>query len=289
MRLGIHFANFSHPGGPTAIAPRLAETARVADQAGVSLFSVMDHWFQMEQMGGPPEPMLEGYTTLGYLAAITERMRLSLLVTGTTYRRPGLLAKIVTTLDVLSGGRATLGIGAAWYDREHAGLGVPFPPTAERFERLEETLQIVRQMWSDEDGRFEGRHYTLAETVCVPRPLQQPHPPILIGGMGERKTLHLVAKYADACNLFGAGPEVVAQKLDVLRAHCETLGRDYDSIEKTMLAVTDPVADPDAFLRDMETYADLGISHVSTMPTGDDPVAWTTRLCERVLPRLSEL
>ena len=289
MELGIHYANFSHPGGAAAIAPRLAETARVADQGGVALFTVMDHWFQMEQMGGPPEPMLEGYTTLGSLAALTERLRLSLLVTGTTYRRPGLLAKIVTTLDVLSGGRATLGIGAAWYDREHAGLGVPFPATAERFERLEETLQIVRQMWSDEDGRYEGRHYTLAETVCEPRPLQQPHPPILIGGMGERKTLRLVARYGDACNLFGAGPEVVAQKLDVLRGHCEAEGRDYDSIQKTLLAMGDPVADPDGFLKDMETYADLGISLAAVMPSGDDPVAFTTQVCEHVVPRMSGL
>lgn len=289
MQLGIHYANFSYPGGAAAIAPRLAETARVADQGGVALFTVMDHWFQMEQMGGPPEPMLEGYTTLGYLAAITERLRLSLLVTGTTYRRPGLLAKIVTTLDVLSGGRATLGIGAAWYDREHAGLGVPFPATAERFERLEETLQIVRQMWSDENGRYEGRHYTLAETVCEPRPLQQPHPPILIGGMGERKTLRLVARYGDACNLFGAGPEVVAQKLDVLRGHCEAEGRDYDSIQKTVLAMGDPVADPDGFVKDMETYADLGVTLAAVMPSGDDPVAFTTQVCEHVVPRLSAL
>ena len=287
MKLGIHYANFTYPGGPTAIAPRLAETARVADQAGVSLFSVMDHWFQMEQMGGPPEPMLEGYTTLGYLAAITERLRLSLLVTGATYRRPGLLAKIVTTLDVLSGGRATLGIGAAWYDREHAGLGVPFPPTAERFERLEETLQIVRQMWSDEDGRYEGRHYTLAETVCVPRPLQQPHPPILIGGMGEKKTLRLVAQYAQLCNLFFMPG--LEQKLDVLRGHCEAVGRDYDEIEKTVMYPWPETFDADAILADFAKLAALGITHAHSRVPGVETIKPLELIGEQLIPEAAKL
>jgi F420-dependent oxidoreductase-like protein len=289
MRLGVHYADFSHPGGTDLLVGRLAETARVADQGGVSLVTVMDHWFQMEQLGGPAEPMLEGYTTLGYLAAVTERVRLSLLVTGTTYRHPGLLAKIVSTLDVLSGGRAMLGIGAAWYEREHLGLGVPFPPLAERFERLDETLRICRQMWSDEDGAFAGTHYTLAETVCVPRPVQRPRVPVLIGGSGERRTLRLVAQYADACNLFGEGAEVVGRKLDVLRRHCDDVGRDYDEIEKTVIAMGDPLGDRDGFLRDMAAYGDLGISLVATSPVGDDPVAWTTAVCEDVLPRLGEI
>jgi F420-dependent oxidoreductase-like protein len=289
MRLGVHYARFSHPGGAERILGRLTETARVADQGGVSVLTVMDHWFQMEQLGGPGEPMLEGYTTLGYLAAVTQRVRLSLLVTGTTYRHPGLLAKTVSTLDVLSGGRAVLGIGAAWYEREHLGLGVPFPPLAERFQRLEETLRICRQMWSDENGAFDGRHYHLAETVCVPRPVQQPRVPVLIGGSGERKTLRLVAQYADACNLFGESPGVVGHKLDVLRRHCDDVGRDYDEIEKTVIAMGDPVGDRDGFLRDMAAYADLGISLVATSPRGDDPVAWTTTLCQDVLPRLAEL
>jgi F420-dependent oxidoreductase-like protein len=289
MRLGIHYANFSHPGGPEALAPRLAETARVADQGGAAMFTVMDHWFQMENLGGPAEPMLEGYTTLGYLAGVTERLRLSLLVTGATYRHPGLLAKIVTTLDVLSGGRAMLGIGAAWYEREHLGLGVPFPPMSERFERLEETLQICRQMWSDDDGAFTGRHYRLAETVCVPRPIQQPRPPVLIGGSGERKTLRLVAQYADACNLFGEGPEVVAHKLEILERHCADVGRDAAEIEKTMIFAGDPLADVDGFLRQMTEYAAVGIELVTMTPTGNDPVAWTTRICQDVLPRLGEI
>ncbi|GAA4716002.1 LLM class F420-dependent oxidoreductase [Nocardioides conyzicola] len=290
MRIGIHYANFTHPDWQTSLADRLTETARVADQGGASLFTVMDHWFQMENLGGPAEPMLEGYTTLGYLAAVTENVRLSLLVTGTTYRYPGLLAKIVTTLDVLSQGRATLGIGAAWYDREHEGLGVVFPSTSDRFEWLEEALQICQQMWSDNDGPYEGKHFQLAETVCVPPPVQQPHPPILIGGSGEKKTLRLVAQYADACNLFGESPDVVRHKLEVLRGHCDALGRDYDAIEKTMITMgTDPVAETDAFLSSMEEYAALGISLVTLVPPTDDPVGWTTSVCADVVPRLATI
>ncbi|GEP38135.1 LLM class F420-dependent oxidoreductase [Nocardioides psychrotolerans] len=289
MQLGVHYANFTHPDWAERLEERLTATARVADQGGAAWFTVMDHWFQMEDLGGPAEPMLEGYTTLGYLAAVTDQVRLSLLVTGVTYRHPGLLAKTVTTVDRLSGGRAMLGIGAAWYDREHAGLGVPFPSTSGRFERLEETLQVCRQMWSDDNGAFEGTHYQLAETVCVPPPVQQPGPRILVGGAGERKTLRLVAQYADACNIFGQGPDVMAHKLDVLRRHCDDLGRDYDAIEKSMVLDADPTGDTDAFLADMEAYAALGIELVTLMPQGDDPVAWTTEVCERVLPRLQQL
>lgn len=290
MRIGIHYANFTHPDWQHTLRDRLAETARVADQGGASMFTVMDHYFQMEMLGGPAEPMLEGYTTLGYLAGRTENVRLSLLVTGTTYRHPGLLAKIVTTLDVLSGGRAMLGLGGAWYDREHAGLGVPFPPMAERFERMEETLRIVRQMWSDDNGPFDGSHYQLTETWCVPQPVQQPRPPILIGGSGERKTLRMVAQYADACNIFPESPDGVRHKLDVLRRHCDDVGRDYDEIEKTMLnGSTDPVADPDAFVKEMAEYAALGMTLVNLMPPTDDPVGWTTRVCEDVVPRLAEV
>ncbi|WP_166138495.1 LLM class F420-dependent oxidoreductase [Nocardioides ochotonae] len=288
MDLGIHYARFDHPGWDTRLVERVGETARVADEGGVALMSVMDHWFQMEDLGGPPSPMLEGYTTLGYLAAVTRRLRLGLLVTGVTYRAPGLLAKTVTTLDVLSGGRAVLGIGAAWYEREHDGLGVAFPPTAERFERLEETLQICRQMWSEDDGPYRGRHYRLAETVCVPPPVRG-RVPVLIGGSGERKTLRLVAAYADACNLFAFEPEEMKHKLDVLRRHCDDLGRDYDEIEKTVLVALDPVGDRDGFLALVEQYAALGIDLVTVMPTAEDPVAWTTALVDDVVPRLRAL
>ena len=215
----------------------MAETARIADDGGVASFTVMDHYFQMEQAGSADQPMLEAYTTLGYVAAVTRRMTLGVLVTGVMYRYPGLLAKIVTTLDVLSGGRGRLGIGASWYEREQRALGVPVVPVPERFERLEETLQICLQMWSDNDGPYQGRHYRLAETLCSPRPLTRPHPPILVGGGGEKRTLLLVARYADACNLFATSPADVAHKLDVLRRHCDDEGRDYDSITKTALYV----------------------------------------------------
>lgn len=289
MRVGVHYARFSQPSWESRLVERLAETARVADQGGVEWFTVMDHWFQMEDFGGPAEPMLEGYTTLGYLAAVTERLRLGLLVTGTTYRWPGLLAKTVTTLDVLSAGRAMLGIGAAWYGREHTGLGVPFPSTSERFERLEETLQICRQMWSEDQGAFEGQHYSLAETVCVPPPVQRPRPPVLIGGSGERKTLRLVATYADACNLFAESPEVVRHKLEVLQRHCDDVGRDPAQIRTTIVTDADPVGDIDAFLREMDAYAAVGVDLVALMPSGDDPVAWTETVCRDVVPRLEQL
>jgi len=289
MRVGIHFVNFTVPGQPATLAAVLADTARAAEAGGCSSFSLMDHWFQMEEFAAATEPMLEGYTSLGYLAGLTERMTLGLLVTGVTYRRPGLLAKTVTTLDVLSGGRAQLGIGAAWYEREHRGLGVPFPPVAERFERLEETLQICLQMWSDDDGPYEGKHYRLAETVCSPAPVSRPRPSILIGGSGERKTLRLVARYADACNLFAESPEIVAHKLDVLRGHCDAEGRDYDAIDKTILGFAQPLDDPDGFLASMEAYAALGIDSVSLMPMTDDPVTWVTRLGDEVVPRVASI
>jgi F420-dependent oxidoreductase-like protein len=289
MRLGIHFVNFSLPGGPDALAGTLAATARAADEAGCSTFTLMDHWFQMEQFATAQDPMLEGYTSLGYLAGLTQRLTLGLLVTGVTYRRPGLLAKIVTTLDVLSGGRAQLGIGAAWYEREHKGLGVDFPPVGERFERLEETLQICLQMWSDDDGPYVGTHFQLAETICSPRPIQQPRPPILVGGSGERKTLRLVARYADACNLFAPDSAVVAHKLEVLARHCDAEGRDPDSIDKTILGFANPLDDVGAFVSSMAEYAALGVGLVELMPPGPDPAGWVSRLGEQVVPRLAEL
>jgi F420-dependent oxidoreductase-like protein len=288
VKLGLHYWNYSTPSDPTEIASTLAETARVAEQAGLSTFTVMDHYFQMEHAGSVAEPMLEAYTTLGYVAARTERMTLGVLVTGVMYRHPGLLAKIVTTLDVLSGGRARLGIGASWYDREQRGLGVPVVPVAERFERLEETLRICLQMWSDDNGPFHGRHYQLAETLCVPPPISRPHPPILVGGGGERKTLLLAARYADACNVFATSPADVAHKLDVLRSHCDAEGRDYDRIRKTVLAVRPALADLDAFVAAAGEYAALGVTEIEVMPDRH-PVEFAEQLAEKVLPRLAEV
>ncbi len=204
-------------------------------------FWVMDHFFQIGMVGPPENEMLEGYTALAFAAGVTERIRLGTMVTGVTYRHPGVLVKTVTTLDVLSGGRAILGIGAAWNEEEHRGLGVPYPALGERFERLEETLRIAHQMWSGDDSPFAGKHYQLQRPLNSPPALSQPHPPILVGGGGEKKTLRFVAKYADACNIFEMGVDGVRQKLDVLQEHCETEGRPYGEIEKTTAGPARPV------------------------------------------------
>ncbi|WP_327699269.1 LLM class F420-dependent oxidoreductase [Streptomyces sp. NBC_00459] len=292
MRLGVHINRFNHSGGGPALGAELAAAGAAAEAAGVHRLTVMDHYFQMEFNGGAEDPMLEAYTTLGFLAAHTSTVRLGALVTGVTYRHPGLLAKIATTLDVLSGGRATLGIGAAWYDREHEGLGVPYPATAERFERLEETLRICLQMWDpDTNGPFEGTHYRLAETLCVPAPVSSPRPEIMIGGGGERKTLRLVARYADACNLFASTPEEVGHKLDVLRGHCDSVGRPYDDITRTLLYMGDAPEknDVDAFVRDIEGYAKFGIETVMLGPRTGEPAAWIEQFAAPAARRAAEL
>jgi F420-dependent oxidoreductase-like protein len=288
VRVGLHVCGFDFPGQPDSIAPTLAATVAAAEEGGIAELTFMDHWFQMEAFAPVTDPMLEGYTTLGFVAAQSHTMTLGLLVTGVSYRHPGLLAKIVTTLDVLSGGRAQLGLGAAWYEREHRGLGVPFPPVAERFERLEETLQICLQMWSNNNGPYHGRHYELAETICSPAPISQPRPRIVIGGGGERKTLRLVARYADACNLFASSPDEIAHKLDVLRRHCAQEGRDPESVDKTIMAVGNPFDDLDAFIAGMADYAKLGISTIALIPSGD-PVTFATRTAEELAPKLAEL
>jgi F420-dependent oxidoreductase-like protein len=256
------------------MGPGVADLARRAEGLGVRTLSFMDHYFQMDWMAPAEHPMLEGYTALGFVAGVTQRLRLRLLVTGVTYRHPGLLAKNVTTLDVLSGGRAELGIGAAWYEREHRGLGVPFPATAERFEQLEEAIQICLQMWSDDDGTYEGRHYQLAETLCRPEPLSRPRPRILIGGSGERKTLRLVAKYADVCNIFG-GPSEIAHKLDVLRRHCDDIGRDPNEIEVTaMYRDIQAGASVAEVVHGAEELASIGVATLVTGAMTDDPAGW---------------
>ena len=289
MLLGVHCANLTWPGGPAALGTTLAGVARAADDGGVTTLTMMDHYFQMERLGGPAEPMLEGYTSLGFLAAQTSRIELGLMVTGVTYRHPGLLAKIVTTLDVLSQGRAMLGLGAAWYEREHLGLGVPYPSTRERFERLEESLQIVKQAWSG-GGTFTGEHYRLHELTVVPQPLRPGGPRILVGGTGERKTLRLIAQYADACNLFATGTDEIRHKLEVLRGHCDDVGRDYDEIAKTIMSTfTRPLDDADSWLGLMQEYADLGVTQVWVGPDASDPVGWTERMSAEVLPRLVEI
>jgi len=236
VKIGLQVPSFSWPGGAPEIGATFAEIARNADDASFASFWVMDHFFQIPIVGPAKQEMLESYSALSFAAGVTRRVALGAMVTGVTYRNPGVLVKTATTLDVLSGGRAYLGLGAAWFEREHRGLGVMFPPLGERFERLEETLRIAKQMWSQSDGPFQGKYYRLAETLCSPAPVSRPHPRILIGGQGEKKTLRLVARYADACNLFEfLGRETLARKLDVLRRHCDTEQRDYATIEKTTL------------------------------------------------------
>ncbi|HLW48336.1 MAG TPA: LLM class F420-dependent oxidoreductase [bacterium] len=245
MRVGLNVANFAPPPGHGALGTELARVARRADDLGFDSFWVWDHFFWDESPVGPgvtDRPMIEAYTTLGFIAGVTSAIKLGTMVASVTYRHPGALVKEVTTLDVLSGGRAIFGAGAGWFEEEHRALGIPFPGTAERFERLEETVRIALQMWGDEGkydraAPFHGRHYRLERTLNVPQAVQRPHPPILIGGSGERKTLRLVARYADACNINGRLPaEQLAHKLDVLRGHCAEAGRPYDAIEKTVYA-----------------------------------------------------
>jgi F420-dependent oxidoreductase-like protein len=289
MELGLHVSDFTWPGGAQTMAGDLRAVAQKAEDVGFAKLSVMDHVWQISVMGPPEHDMLEAYTALGYLAACTKKIQLLAWVTAVVYREPGLLAKEVTTLDVLSGGRAWLGIGAAWNEEESHGLGLPFPPTAERFERLEEALQICLQMWSEDESPYHGKHYRLERTLNVPQSLQRPHPPILIGGGGEKKTLRLVAQYADACNLFG-GPEL-ERKLDILRQHCADVGRDYDDIEKTVMMPLDPGPNGekvDEILEQLRWLAGLGVSHAHSRVTDVSTLKPLEILGERVIPEAAK-
>jgi F420-dependent oxidoreductase-like protein len=256
MKVGLQIPDFSTPRGPEALGRELGAVARAADAAGFDYIAVMDHFFQIPVVGPADKEMLEGYTTLGYLAACTSRAALLTLATGVIYREPGVLAKIVTTLDVLSGGRAWLGIGAGWNEEESRGLGIPFHPVAERFERLEETLQICLQMWRGDEKPYQGEHYQLERPLNSPQSLSRPHPPVMICGGGERKTLRLVAQYGDACNLFAGRDE--ARKLDLLREHCEAVGRDYDTIYKTAYYWFDPSRGTARIVDELGALAGLG-------------------------------
>jgi alkanesulfonate monooxygenase len=292
MELGLHVPNFTWPGGPPTMARDLRAVAIAAEDAGFSSLSVMDHVWQIHVVGPPELDMLEAYTTLGFLAAHTSRIDLLAWVTAVVYREPGLLAKAVTTLDVLSEGRAWLGIGAAWNEEESRGLGLPFPSTAERFERLEEALQICLQMWSDDESAYEGKHYTLGRTLNVPQSLQRPHPRILIGGAGEKKTLRMVAQYADACNLFGGPDNEIEHKLDVLRGHCADVGRDYDEILKTVMLPLDPGPNGekvDELVQRIRELAALGIQHVHGAVPDVASITRLEILGERVIPEVASL
>src|SRR5512143_2182792 len=243
MRISLQIPNFTYPGGPSQLAAALANIVRTADEAGFYSLWVMDHFFQIgsrdrqSSLGPPEDAMMECYSTLSYFAGLTQRIKLGALVTGVIYRYPGILIKTVTTLDVLSGGRAYFGLGAAWNETESRALGVPFPPPKERLAREQEVLEIALQMWSGNEGAYNGKYYQLDRTLCSPMPLSKPHPPILIGGMGEKKTLRLVAQYGNACNLFARmGLDTIRHKLDMLRRHCDEVGRTYGDIEKTTLS-----------------------------------------------------
>jgi F420-dependent oxidoreductase-like protein len=293
MRIGLGVDRFDVPGELATIGLAVAETARQAEEAGFASLWVMDHFFQIPHLGPADDPMLEGYATLAFLAAATSRIALGTLVAGVMYRHPGVLLKTATTLDVLAGGRSYFGIGAGWYEREHLALGVPFPPLRERFERLEQTLQIALRMWSGDTGPFEGGHDHLAETLCRPRPLSRPHPPILIGGGGEKKTLRLVARYGDACNIFAHDPGYVRHKLDVLRGHCEAEGRDCAAIEKTAAlrlsrAGGERSVTPDAAIDQLGRLAELGIDHAIFSLPADDPATFES-LATDIVPEAAKL
>jgi F420-dependent oxidoreductase-like protein len=284
MELGFHIADFTWNHPAAELGPTLGRVAVAAEAAGVGRLTVVDHLWQVAAYGTAEEPMLEAYTTLGYLAAVTQRVRLHALVTSAVYRDPGLLAKMISTLDVLSGGRAGLGIGAAWYEAEAVGLGLLFPPLAERFERLEETLQICRQMWSGTDQPYQGQHYQLGRTLNVPLPLSGPEPFLMVGGSGEQKTLRLVAQYATACNLFFRPDS--ARKLDVLRSHCDAVGRDYERIEKTTTIALDASSDRSQLLGLLSQARDTGFTTAYLYARNPSPLAVVDLLAE-VIPEIS--
>jgi len=292
MKLGLQIADYAWAGRPAGMAETLASIARTADDAGFDVIGVADHLWQGAHLGGPEQPELECFTTLGVVAANTRRCRLVPLVAGVHFRHPALLAKMIATLDVLSGGRAMLGIGAGWYEEEARGLGFPFPPLAERFEMLEEAIQICLRMWQGDRGDerpYAGKHYRLERPLNVPQSLSRPHPPILIGGAGERKTLRLVARYADACNLYPT-PDLPA-KLNVLRRHCEAEGRDYEVIEKTCM-VHFAIAEGDARTRELiaelHRLAGLGIQTVIGILSRVDPIASLETISREVIPAVAE-
>src|SRR5947207_9318238 len=297
MRIGLQVTSFTWPNQQGSLGETFGLIAQRAERAGLFSVWVMDHFFQIPGVGPASHEMLEGYSALAFAAARTNRIKLGTMVTGVTYRYPGLLVKTVTTLDVLSGGRAYFGIGAAWNEEEHKGLGVPFPPLTERFERLEETLQIAHQMWSGDQKPYTGKYYTLERPLNSPQAVQKPHPPILIGGAGERKTLRMVAQYADGCNLFARlGKEEMQRKMNVLRDHCQALNRPYEQIEKTTLdsiAIThdgrDGTLSPSSAIDRFAELAELGIDQaIFSLRNLTDPEVFDI-LATRIVPEVEKI
>ena len=288
LKIGIHTVNFTYPKG-SSIADTLTEIMKACEKGGFYSVWPMDHFFQIGNHGPPEHEMLETYTLMGYMAGITKNIKIGALVTGVIYRHPGILAKTVTTLDVLSKGRAYLGIGAAWNELESKSLGVPFPPLKERFERLEETLKIVKQMWAGDEKPFNGKYYHLERPLNSPQPITKPHPPIIIGGTGEKKTLKLVAKYADGCNIFAQIYDFAKQKLDVLKMHCEKVGRNYDEIEKTFLVTVDfSKITVDQLNADLKKYAELGFTHGIFTIRQDHDLKVIEKISNEVIPSVAD-
>ena len=269
---------FDYTGGESSIGEHLQRIAVSAEAAGFDSIWVMDHFFQLPNIGPYTDPMLEAYTTLGYLAGVTKTVKLGTMVTGVIYREPAVLVNAVTTLDVLSGGRAYFGIGAGWNDQEAKALGLLDPLNSKRFDRLEDTLQLALQMWQSDSTPFKGKIYSLPEPYLSPQPISKPHPPILIGGGGEEKTLRFVAKYGDACNLFARDSALLAHKIDVLKKHCEEQGRSYDDIEKTALVgidVTSAARDINGTMQKIDELKSLGIQHAIYAANKDaDPASY---------------
>ena len=296
MKLGLQISSFTWSGGDAAIADTFASIVRAADEAGFDSIWVMDHFLQIRGVGRPDEPMLEGFTTLGYAAALVKRARLGLMVGGIHYRQAGLWVKAGTTLDVLSGGRSYFGIGAAWNEDESRAWGFPMPPLRTRFEMLEETLELAHQAWSGEQGKreaFDGRHYQATDPLNAPQALSRPRPPILIGGGGERRTLKLVARYADACNVFGTDIAQLRHKYEVLRGHCESVGRDYAEIEKSFLTSVSITPDgagrsltPAAMVDRLGRTAEAGAQHAIVGVSGVEDLSKIELIGRTVIPQL---
>ena len=294
MHIGLQIPSFKYPGGTSAIRPKLKEIVSTAEDAGFYSLWVMDHYYQIKGLFGEAysDPMMESYTTLGYFAGLTEKALLGVMVTGVIYRHPSVLLKMVNTLDILSGGRAYLGIGAAWYEEEAKGYGLDYPSTGERFEQLEENLQLAHKLWENDETSFEGKHFSAPAITNNPRPISTPHPRILIGGMGPKKTLRMVAQYADACNLFeGAGLDRVQQAIDTLKEHCDNQGRDYDAIEKTSLGTVHLSGDDtvDSVMTRLKNLSDMGITHaIFNMPDVYEITPLET-FAKEIIPAVAEL
>jgi F420-dependent oxidoreductase-like protein len=290
MKIGLQINRFTWPGEPQSIHKILADIATTADTGGFYSIWVMDHFFQIGYIGKPEEPMMEAYTTLGFLAGITKNAMLGTMVTGVIYRNPTLLIKAVTALDVMSNGRAYFGVGAAWNEEESNALGFEFPPLKIRFEQLEDTLQLAKQMWSDNDKTFKGKQFTFPKPINHPQAIQKPHPPILIGGGGEKKTLRLVAQYGDACNLFARlGEDEVKRKLDILKKHCKDVGRNYDDIEKTALHQIHPDFKPKEVIEEINNLKDLGFSQLIIGIPGMENSNPVKRIAEEIIPKVKNL